>query len=170
MKDHTLGRKRTTSVGMTKDFGYAEEQNICCIPHCQRNRADQVSIHLCEHHIQKAWAAYQVLHGAAAHEAADPDRDVTSPDAKGTIYVVRVQNLIKVGWTSNLPRRLIDLHADAVLHHYAGTRQDEADLHRHLKPHLAKGREWYTPSSELDKIIEQLRIVHPPTAATAPIR
>lgn len=64
--------------------------------------------------------------------------------ADAHVYFVRVGDLIKVGWSSRLRSRLKAYSADSeVLLHYPATRQEETDMHRLLRPDLAKGREWY---------------------------
>lgn len=65
-------------------------------------------------------------------------------DCRGQIYFLRLNGLVKVGWSSDLPKRLKAYGPDVVLLcHYPGSRQDETLLHRQLRPYLAKGREWY---------------------------
>lgn len=62
----------------------------------------------------------------------------------GDIYFVRVGGLVKVGWTRDLWARLKSYGAAAeLLVTYPGSRDDETNLHRQLRPALAKGREWY---------------------------
>lgn len=62
----------------------------------------------------------------------------------GTIYFVRLGGLIKVGWTRRLRSRLKSYGASAeLLLTYPASRDDETNLHRQLRPALAKGREWY---------------------------
>lgn len=63
---------------------------------------------------------------------------------QGQIYFVRLNGMVKVGWSSKLRSRLKSYGASAeVLVHYPASRQEETDLHRNLRPYLAKGREWY---------------------------
>lgn len=63
---------------------------------------------------------------------------------QGQIYFVRLNGLIKVGWSSKLRSRLKSYGASAeILCHYPASRQEETDLHRSLRPYLARGREWY---------------------------
>ena len=68
--------------------------------------------------------------------------------AKGQIYFLRQNGLIKVGWSSNLLNRLKSYGPDVeILCHYPGSRQDETLMHRQLRPYLAKGREWFQRST-----------------------
>lgn len=62
----------------------------------------------------------------------------------GDIYFVRLNGMVKVGWTRDLSSRLKAYGASVeVLAHHPGTRDDETNLHRQLRPALARGREWY---------------------------
>lgn len=62
----------------------------------------------------------------------------------GHIYFVRVNGLIKAGWSRDVHGRLRAYGPLVeVLCIYPGTRQDETNLHRQLRPALVRGREWY---------------------------
>lgn len=62
----------------------------------------------------------------------------------GHIYFVRLNGLVKVGWSRAVHQRLRAYGPLAdVLCIYPGTRTDETNLHRQLRPVLARGREWY---------------------------
>ena len=163
MLDYTLkssgrGAQSGKVRGVDLSSEFSEDQNICCIPHCERERTSRVSIHLCEHHIEKAWAAYHVINEADMPELENIERDMYSPNARGTLYVIRVGDLIKIGWTANPRERMYQLQPDAVLHYQQGTRQDEANLHAQCEKYLVKGREWYRDSPGMKQIIEDLQV------------
>lgn len=163
MLDYTLNRsQRGLGNGEVRGVDYGanhhEEQIICCIPHCERRRADHVAIHLCERHIQKAWAAYQILNGANPPEQEDPERDIHSLEARGTVYIVRIGDLFKIGWTSKPKQRMKQLQPDAILHYRAGTRRDEVKLQAQCVDHLAKGREWFHANDEMITMIKELQV------------
>lgn len=62
----------------------------------------------------------------------------------GHIYFVRLNGLIKAGWSRTVHERLRAYGPDVeVLAIYPGTRDDETNLHRQLTPARARGREWY---------------------------
>lgn len=83
---------------------------------------------------------------AAAEEA----RRAEVRKANGSIYYIRVDDKVKIGWTSNLPQRMKSYPPHMVLlTDHPGTRADERDLHRTFKPSRASGREWYHPTQEL---------------------
>lgn len=76
------------------------------------------------------------------HEQAKIEHLANTSD--GHIYFVRLNGMVKVGWTRDLWKRLKAYGASAeVLCSYDGSRDDETNLHRQLRPVLAKGREWY---------------------------
>ena len=130
----------------------------CNIGHCQADVNSEVGIPLCTKHLQKAWAAYQIVSGlAVAPERVpeDPKRDVHSLDAMGTVYIVRVKDMIKVGWTSDPKTRFKDLKADAVIGYKQGTRRDEFKLQAKCMDHLVKGREWFDTSPSVMLIINK---------------
>lgn len=82
------------------------------------------------------------------HEVAEERRSNTIEEndgaEQGQIYFVRLNGMIKVGWSSKLRSRLKSYGASAeILCHYPASRPEERDLHRQLRPYLAMGREWY---------------------------
>lgn len=84
----------------------------------------------------------------------------------GDIYFIRIGGLVKVGWTRNLWDRLKSYGASAeLLVSYPGSRDDETNLHRQLRPALAKGREWYEDGAIITKFIDDAlaRYGQPPT-------
>lgn len=63
---------------------------------------------------------------------------------QGQIYFVRLNGLIKVGWSGDLTARLKAYGPEVeILCHYKASRRDETLMHRQLRPYLARGREWY---------------------------
>lgn len=159
MKDHTIiGIRHNSTIHKPLD-GKDWSDRRCNMDQCDRKKSDRVGIALCERHIEKAWAAYQVLIGANVPDIKpDPKRDTKSLDARGTVYVIRVNDMIKIGWTSNPERRMRDLQADAILHYQAGTRRDEYKLQGRCMDHLVKGREWFDTSPAMIQFVKDLRL------------
>lgn len=157
MKDHTIyGIRRPSPI---EKIGHKNESRyLCNMDHCEAAASDRVGIALCERHIEKAWAAYQVLQGADVPEMQpDPERDVKSLDALGTVYIIRVGDLIKIGWTSSPKTRMRELKPDAILHYFPGTRRDEFRLHGQCIDHLVKGREWFASSDGMLAFVKSIR-------------
>lgn len=86
--------------------------------------------------------------------AADETKKQKLANTNGHIYVVRLNGLIKVGWSRDVHERLRSYGPDVeIIAAYQGTRDDETLLHRQLRPALAKGREWYEDGKILQDFI-----------------
>ncbi|MFC8732167.1 GIY-YIG nuclease family protein [Luteimicrobium sp. NPDC057192] len=82
----------------------------------------------------------------------DPDESVP-----GWVYYLRIDDTVKIGYARDVRRRMSDYPPTAVLLAVEpGTRNTEAARHEHFRAHLAHGREWFTPNSELDEWIATL--------------
>lgn len=74
----------------------------------------------------------------------------TQPAARDKIYYVRVGEHIKIGWTTNLYRRLRAYPPTAELLAWRyGTKADERALHQQFAAYLAGGREWFRDVPEI---------------------
>lgn len=74
------------------------------------------------------------------------------------LYAVRMRSgLIKIGWTGALDNRLRSLGVRAVLAFTFGSRDDETEVHRSLRPHVAYGREYYHPHPEVLAVVNEWR-------------
>ena len=101
------------------------------------------------HDLRAARSAQRKADSKAAHLANTQD---------GDIYFVKVGELVKVGWTRDLAKRLKAYGASAeFLYSYPASRDDETNLHRQLRPALAKGREWYTDGDVIAHFINEAR-------------
>lgn len=79
------------------------------------------------------------------------------PDEMGHIYILRVGGCYKIGWTSDLTRRMKSYHPDTMLMCvYPGTRSDEKKLHKKWSHYLRNGREWFMLAPEIDRHIERM--------------
>lgn len=158
---------------------------FCCWPNCRFLPEDEVP--LCDFHARQVAvvvAEWPADRGQFQRTVADQERiDRMREDALktkraqwGQIYYIRLNDVIKIGWTSNLYGRLIDYNPGAVLlAHHAGTRADERDLHRSFAPLRVHGREWYDGAAQiiLDHIAKVLDENGPPKVQlemNAPVR
>lgn len=79
----------------------------------------------------------------------------------GDIYFVRLNGLVKVGWSRDVDQRLRAYGPDVeVLAIYPGSRDDETNLHRQLRPVLARGREWYEDCKIIADFVAQAIAKH----------
>lgn len=92
----------------------------------------------------------------------------------GTVYVLRCGGFIKIGWTSDLTKRMRSYQPDTVLlATMPGTRKDEHRLHKrfaHLRTH---GREWYPIAPQITEYVALMVAEHgqpdPVTFAAKPV-
>jgi len=102
----------------------------------QRNKHESLIMETNEDLLRRA-RAKQMAEDEAAKQRRMADRN-------GKIYFVRLNGLIKVGWSRDVNDRLRAYGPEVeVLCIYPGSRDDETYLHRQLRPVLARGREWY---------------------------
>lgn len=130
--------------------------------HHQTRRDSALDLPICYRHAAVIWhqflgefgkrpgfigAVADVRDALDARDAAEHERekaDHLANTTNGDIYFIRLNGLVKVGWTRNIWQRLKSYGASAeLLVNYPASRDDETNLHRQLRPALAKGREWY---------------------------
>jgi hypothetical protein len=92
----------------------------------------------------------------------------------GHVYYLRVGSYIKIGWTSDITKRMKGYPPDSVLlASEPGTRKDEHRRHRMFGAHRTHGREWYAMTPSLMHHIEQVAAEHgtpdPVTFAAKPV-
>lgn len=76
---------------------------------------------------------------------------------EGYVYYLRVGSDYKIGFASNLERRLASYPPDTeLLAVEPGTLQLETERHREFKHSLISGREWYRPNPALDHHIRNV--------------
>jgi len=76
------------------------------------------------------------------------------------IYAIRCPDgVIKIGHTRNLSarRRHFDTTPEAILAIRPGTYDEEQAVHASLRPHLARGQEYYHPTPEVLAYVNALR-------------
>lgn len=90
--------------------------------------------------------------------------------AGGIIYFLWMDGLIKVGWTSDLEKRLAQYPPSAeLLATMYGTQAEERALHGLFNEYLARGREWFSPGPHLLEYIEQAVELYGPPTETSPL-
>lgn len=102
---------------------------------------------------------------AEAHAGMDAAKEERRRRAKeefmtwpGTIYYLRVGNLIKIGYTVDISQRKRQYPPNSeLLATHPGTRETERQMHHRFLHRIAQGREWFTPCEELDQHIAKVR-------------
>lgn len=185
-------RQRTEARRIQRIADAIDWHNGCLVPGCQEQiftighmaKDPEWRLPLCVHHEIIVWRTVQrskgdltyideinrtearvALNDERAHEA---QKQAWRAKQDGHIYFLRLNGLIKVGWTRCLPERLKAYGPDVeVLCHYPATRQDETLMHRQLRPYLAKGREWYQDCKLIEDVVARLLAEHGPPNTTA---
>lgn len=155
----------------------------CCWPGCHNTIWVEKNLEVCGGHARavldrmmgEARKRIEATHGSAgpiererdrlrdenARLRATVDRMTQAPTrpapVDGTVYVLRCGGFIKIGWTSDLTKRMRSYQPDSVLlATMPGTRKDENRLHKrfaHLRTH---GREWYPIAPQITEYVERL--------------
>lgn len=93
-------------------------------------------LRMCRLHITVAHDAFREYVRNQNAQKADPDR--------GTIYFLQVGSHIKIGWATDLAKRMRAYPPNSILMAVQpGTRAAEAKLHKRFAVHRSHGREWY---------------------------
>lgn len=90
----------------------------------------------------------------------DSEPEPTTEPA-GTVYFVRSGGYIKIGWTSDLAKRMRAYPPDTtLLAVMPGTRKDERATHRRFAHLLTHGREWFPLAPQILEHIDQVVAEH----------
>lgn len=172
--------------------------SVCIVPGCGgslimygkvRNRRDRrdpsLELPICYTHAAVIWNELASLHtrqGDFIDAIADVNQRLAEREVRereeskarrqaredGEIYYIRLNGLVKVGWSRDFYVRLRAYGPDVeVLCHYEGTRSDETNLHRQLRPALARGREWYHDGDIIRLFLNRALEQHGPPSITA---
>lgn len=78
--------------------------------------------------------------------------------APGMVYYLQVGELIKIGYSQRVENRIKSYPPDSkLLATHPGTIKTEQQMHYKFFNDLAHGREWFTPSPELEQHIQDVR-------------
>lgn len=143
----------------------------CPIPGCIFQLTDDYLV--CWRHSLQIWERVQTRHLESAGDAIStpPAEDLVAKRAEerkrrtkvsltpGVIYILALDEKIKVGWTSNLEQRMQSYPPHSrLLIWFDGTRADERDLHRTLRQSLVAGREWYSRTPQVLEFIRDAQL------------
>jgi hypothetical protein len=167
-------------------FGYLpdlrqEQDARCCAPNCDRLSWPDVPIPLCQKCAVAIWLHVGDEWNRRLHDGTgewpdgdwDPGRDHAGSQ-QPVVYFVQVGDLVKIGTTTSLPKRLADLQANAqerarVLLALPGSYLEEKSIHKQFKADRVRG-EWFTPSPAMQEFVrahfdDDIRHVHGPLVA-----
>lgn len=162
----------------------------CVMPECTRLAHRNAKYPLCLAHLLGVWQHVEASDDRPTGEwegEPKPMPTITSEEAEaralaarerqrraaaqvGTLYVLDAHDgMVKIGWTSRELTQRLDQYPPhfRLIVAVPGSRADERDVHRSLRHALSKGREWYDPTSEVVRLINEwitkanaLAIVH----------
>lgn len=124
----------------------------CLMPGCTKLLSELPNLHLCNAHlaiVHKQVSSIEIDQFADVEDGFEdePEPEVkATPPKLGTVYYVEIAGHIKIGWTSDLTKRMHSYPPNSsLLATHPGTRSDEARLHKRFAHHRTHGREWYAP-------------------------
>lgn len=139
--------------------------DACCWPDCQAKLGD-IDLPLCPRHLIKVfrtcrdtylWSLETVgddlIQRALVRAGLPKVEKVRQTD--GVVYFVRFQNLVKIGFTTNMATRMASVPHDDILGTVPGTMEDEKKCHAAFA-HLRVQGEWFRPEPELLTFISDL--------------
>lgn len=136
----------------------------CIWPGCGHRKFHDLP--LCRNHVFtiNAWEDPQITAARTARAAntAAVERGETIPrdsriGSDGYVYFLRVDDLIKIGYSTQPDRRLRAYPPNAeVLAVIPGTKKSEAALHGRFRFALQRGREWFRPADEILEYVNEM--------------
>ncbi|NLA65109.1 MAG: GIY-YIG nuclease family protein [Leucobacter sp.] len=76
----------------------------------------------------------------------------------GFVYYIRMDDLIKIGYASNIAKRMRAYPPSAeLLAAHPGTEKLEREIHQEFKAFLRRGREWFAPMEPLMTRVKEVR-------------
>jgi hypothetical protein len=79
---------------------------------------------------------------------------------RSLVYAIRFpEGIIKIGCSKNLAQRIYAYQADGgeLIGFMPGEYEDEQEIHRSLREHLARGREWYKSDPAVLAVANEMR-------------
>jgi hypothetical protein len=148
---HLKGRHVAVGEPLASEF-----TGTCCWPNCDRE-IGVINAPLCKPHLIEVYVTTQETYlwmlepdaeaGQAALRAPVSRRYASVPE-QGLVYFVRLGSLVKIGFTTDLDRRMKAVPHEEILATTPGTMQDERGYHAAFA-HLRVVGEWFTPGPDL---------------------
>lgn len=137
----------------------------CCWPKCEAPL--QGDVPLCPPHLSIAAKLHRsrtdgdvIVFRHRATITPEPEPEAPKP-VEGFVYYVRSGGFIKIGWTSDLTKRMKGYPPDSVLLAVEpGPRALEGRRHKQFAHHRTHGREWYTMAPTLTHHIDSVKAEH----------
>lgn len=127
---------------------------VCVVGSCRLDIADYVKAPLCERHARIVWAAITLRENVKVISL-----DKYARNRQGYVYIIQFGNRIKIGFSSDLARRLGSLPYDEILAIVPGTLDTEREFHKRfasLRCGTTTGREWFEADESIIQFAETL--------------
>lgn len=145
---------RITGAGYCETRPWAGQ---CVWPECEHN-IDIIDAPLCKDHMIRVYVICQetylwmmepkTVDPHSGREVKPPASRRRPPALRGTIYFVRLGDLVKIGFTTNMARRMTVIPHEEILGAKSGTMEDERRCHAAFK-HLRVKGEWFRAAPDL---------------------
>lgn len=135
----------------------------CSYPRCPRPVTTYVDMRICNSHVHQVVdevkrrepERFVVVRTVRPKVEEKPKRNLPKD---GTIYYLEHDGHIKIGWTSDLRRRMRQFPPGAaLLATEPGTQSDERKVHRKFKVHRTHGNEWFAAVPSLKHHVEMVK-------------
>lgn len=128
----------------------------CAAPGCQAAADPDITVPLCRDCARQTTYEYLAAtepERRAAREASEPPDPPPRPEPVGCVYFIRLGDLVKIGFTTNLEQRMKDLPQEEVLGIVPfATMREERRCHAAFA-HLRRTGEWFDDAPDLRAFI-----------------
>lgn len=138
----------------------------CCWPDCRGWAPQDLSVPMCWPHARTVAEDFtrsmdDYLQKEETRQAERKVERLANPVRKGDVYYLRVDGLIKIGFSSDVWMRMRSYPPTAkLLAVERGTEETERERHGQFRLELEHGREWFRESPELTAWIAKVRDEH----------
>lgn len=127
------------------------------MPSCDAPASPLIDVALCSSHSISVYQQVSEMLDRGRKAAAPPRARLAIKDRAGVVYFMRFGQLIKIGFTTDLPQRVKSLRPDQLLALMPGTMRDEESLHARFGPWRDHG-EYFRPGLDLLDFIDSLAV------------
>ncbi|MEU9515901.1 GIY-YIG nuclease family protein [Micromonospora sp. NPDC048169] len=123
------------------------------------NRFHRAGIMICQEHALQTWATVEQMNasGPPIREEPKPKPVPNWDNFEGYVYYIRIADLVKIGHTKNLDRRLATYPPGMeILKIRYGSRALEHQEHIRFSEHLNHGREWFQANERVLQLVSEV--------------
>ncbi len=159
---------RNVRILAANNHGLDDPAVECGFPDCEKRSTVEWDLPLCDRHILTVYRKVAERMGMLiAGRTRDPDwvedgpipesyyqprpinyRPIYPAHPLGSVYYVRLGNMVKIGFTTDMTTRMQTIPHEEILHVRPGTMHDERVEHRRWA-HLRRTGEWFLAETEL---------------------